>query len=237
MNVTDGPGTGDATARANEFWFQFDNFFNPRLGQSPAAVRRAYAQMHGPDFVLTSWREHRAANNYPEKFRQDVEAVRQPVLFLAENQLRILDQFFGGDAEAERRAFVDFGQGILFDDRRPPTEKLHKMDIGDGDSPPVGYHRWHAFIQAVTALGGDAARWLQVDREVALAWAVQSEARPKEDAPDNPGLPSERLGELTTYWMGLSIAELDTAFDHDPFPAGIGTAGLGPRARSGFDMT
>jgi hypothetical protein len=83
-----------------------------------------------------------------------------------------------------------------------------------------GYHVWRAFIMASVMVGADAKRWLQIDRNVGLAWAIQSEARPVEDAPDNPGLLSARLAQLRLIWLQLSFDQLDTAFDSSPFPAG-----------------
>ena len=86
-------------------------------------------------------------------------------------------------------AFEHFGYGDLFDDRRPPGNKVHMMDSSGPANPPIGYHRWHAIIRAMTMLGIDADRWNAIDRLVALAWAIHAEAQPTQDA-DNPPLPT-----------------------------------------------
>ena len=39
--------------------------------------------------------------------------------------------------------------------------KYIKMD-GGRDNPPIGYHRWHAYIRALTFLGGDEKIWLKI---------------------------------------------------------------------------
>lgn len=225
----------DPRDRASEFWFQFDNAFNPGFGQVSDEIFEAYAATGGPDGPLGRWRHHRRNGTYPDGFRQDMERAADGHLFLAQKQLEIIDQHFGADAGAERSAFEGFGQGVLFDDRRPPTEKVHKMDIGGPNDPPIGYHRWHACIRAAVMVGADSERWLTIDRLVGLAWAIQSEARPEEDSPDNPGLPAERLTELGEHWMNLDFDELDAEFDSDPFPRGVDAPDFTARAVSGFD--
>ncbi len=69
-----------------------------------------------------------------------------------------------------------------------------------------------------------------------LAWAIQSEARPEEDSPTNPGLPPDRLAALREQWTKMTFDELDAAFDHDPFPPGVDDASAKELAASGFDV-
>ena len=73
-----------------------------------------------------------------------------------------MDLYFDGNDELERRAFEDFGQGVLFDARhgRRDGDNVHKMDVSGPNNPPIGYHRWHIFIQATVFAGGDCDRWL-----------------------------------------------------------------------------
>ncbi len=226
----------DRRTQAIEFWFDLDLAYNPGFGRVSDEVLEAYSIIRGPDFPRARWREHRLRGTYPEGFQQDMMPMKDALLLLANGQIQIIDRYFAGDAEAERAAFEDFGQGVLFDDRRPPGEKIHKMDVGGPDNPPIGYHRWHAFNRAVVVVGGDEERWLTIDRNVGLAWAIQSEARPEEDSPDNPGLPEERLAALREQWTKMTFDELDAAFDHDPFPPGVETAAAKQLARSGFDV-
>ena len=225
----------DTKTQASEFWFEFDNVFNPGFGQVSEEVFQAYEATDSPDGPLQRWRHHRRTGTYPDGFRRDMQRAEEAHLFLARLQLELLDRHFGDDPGRMQEAFEYFGQGILFDDRRPPGEKIHKMDIGGPASPPVGYHRWHAFLRAAVFVGADSERWLTVDRLVGLAWAIQSEARPEEDSPTNPGLPAERLAALREHWLSLSFEQLDGEFDSDPFPRGVEAAAGRTRAVSGFD--
>lgn len=228
----------DSKARAAEFWFEFDNVFNPGFGQVSDEVFQAYGATDAPDGALQRWRQHRRNGTYPDGFRRDMERARDSHLFLAQMQLEILDRHFEGDPSGLQQAFEDFGQGVLFDDRRKPGEKIHKMDIGGPNDPPIGYHRWHASIRAAVLVGADSDRWLTVGRLVGLAWAIQSEARPEEDSPDNPGLSDERLVALREHWLGLTFDGLDREFDSDPFPRDLEASSESTRARavSGFDQ-
>ena len=75
-------------------------------------------------------------------------------------------------------------------------------------------------------LVGDAAYWLQINRYVGLAWAIQSIAGPKEDVPGggnpkNPRLEDTILKSQRERWFDLTFDELDVAFDSEPFPPDI----------------
>src|SRR4051812_44481863 len=144
-----------------DFWFEFDNFFNPGFGQVKPDVFAAYDATGAPGGITDSWRDHRAKGTYPDGFRDDMTAVKSSLLQLANQQLAIFDHHFHGDKDAERTAFEEFGQGLNFDDRRP-RDKVHKMDTGGPGSPPTGYHNWHAFIRAAVIVGADEERWLHL---------------------------------------------------------------------------
>jgi hypothetical protein len=201
-----------------EFWFEFDNTFNPGFGQVDDAILEAYTATGAPFGITGLWRQHRAAGTYPLGFAAAMRPTAASLLILAELQLEIIDRHFGGDAAAEQAAFEEFGQGLHFDPRRPAGDKVHKMDRRP-DGATSGYHNWHAFIRAAVLVGADAHRWLTVDREVGLAWAIQTAAMPREDATDNPPLPEARLAALRQVWLSMTETELDTAFDSRPFPA------------------
>ncbi|MEA2441115.1 MAG: hypothetical protein QOH76_2539 [Thermoleophilaceae bacterium] len=201
-----------------EFWFEFDNFFNPAFGEVGDDVFAAYSAIQGPFGPKRSWRKHRDAGTYPDGFRAEMEGIKDALMQLAAQQLAIFDRHFAQDADAEQSAFEEFGQGRNFDDRRPDGDKVHKMDTGAPGAPPTGYHSWHAIIRALVLLGADEQRWLRMDRNVALAWAIQNEARPADDTEDNPPLPEERLKALRAAWLVLDADQLDTAFDNDPLP-------------------
>lgn len=198
-----------------EFWYAFDEAF---LNRPTQEVRRLYTEIRGPGTVLTWWRQSRSAGTYPASFADAARAVFPAFLRLAELQFEVMQQHFPDDMDSLRLAFEDFGQGVLFDDRRLPTNKIHKMDIGGPLVPPVGYHRWHANIRAAVLAGADISRWLELNRFVGLAWAIQSIAKPVEDAPDNPALPASTLEGLRDIWLGMNADELDSAFDSVPYP-------------------
>ncbi|MGH3926513.1 MAG: hypothetical protein ACRDTT_27230, partial [Pseudonocardiaceae bacterium] len=200
-------------ADANEFWFQFDDrfAFNP----TPEIIR-AYEAIGGLDFILTRFQERRAEGEYPDGFEADVRPTQPGLEVLSREQLAIITRHFGDDLGARQRMFEDFGQGVLFDDRRPPGRKVHMMDVS-GISAPIGYHRWHAIIRAMILLDIDAGEWAEISRLVALAWAIHAAARPRQDT-HNPPLPDSRLAELRAIWLAASTEQLDAAFDNLGFP-------------------
>jgi hypothetical protein len=89
-----------------------------------------------------------------------------------------------------------------------------------GVTPPIGYHRWWAILRAMIVLDIDAARWQAIGRHVALAWAVQSEARPRQGLHNTP-LPPARLVALRTFWLARTDDETDAAFASGPRPAPV----------------
>ncbi len=205
-------------ADSMEFWFDFDNVFNPAFGQVSDATFDAYDATGAPFGIATKWRQHRAAGTYPDGFGDDMAKSTDSLLLLADEQLKVFGRHFAGDHAAEQSAFEEFGQGVLFDDRRPVGDKVHKMDTGGPADPPTGYHNWHAFTRAAVLVGADADRWLQIDRCVGLAWGIQSVAKPVEDATNNPPLDATKLQKLRDAWLALDVHGLDTAFDSEPFP-------------------
>jgi hypothetical protein len=195
-----------------DFWYEFDKYFHAEPPQEVIDAENALPDLRNL-FV-----NHRRNGTYPSGFISDITPSRDPIMFLANRQLDMFSKYFHGDTEIERGSFEDFGQGVLFDDRRSPPDKIHKMD-GGRNNPPIGYHRWHGFIRAVVFLGGDTSRWLQMDRNVGLAWDIQSILQPPDDVPNNPRLSSTRLEQLRSLWSIRSFDELDNAFDSFPFPS------------------
>ena len=195
------------------FWNEFDNNF---IGNSVSqevinAFNLVYAK--GFNFWLKRWRIHRLLGTFPEGFKNELDQqVSREVLFLADKQLEIINKFFKGDAESERRAFEEFGQGILYDDVNPrePRDKIHKMDAYP--LPPIGYHRWHVFIRMAVLSGANNDRWIQIDRLVGLAWALQSELFPENNNPNNSEISQRAIENLRSLWLQRSFEELDNAF-------------------------
>jgi len=77
-----------------EFWFEFDNFFNPAFGEVGDDVLAAYAATGGPFAIRDSWRRHRAESTYPHGFREEMEPNRDALMQLAGQQLAIFDRHF-----------------------------------------------------------------------------------------------------------------------------------------------
>jgi hypothetical protein len=84
---------------------------------------------------------------------------------------------------------------------------------GNPPTPLIGYKRWHAFIRGAVLIGEDSTRWLQIDRNVGLAWEIQLQSKIEEDNPNNPGLQPDRINELRNVWLARTFDELDDAFD------------------------
>ena len=199
---------------AIDFWFQFDDYF---LFNRPPAVTRALQIIRGPDNPLNKWRQRRREGTYPASFVADMTPLAAGLQTISTEQLAVIDRHLGGDEEIERRSFEDFAQGVLFDDRRPVGIKVHMMDTSGPSNPPIGYHRWYAIGRAMVLTGVDAPRWTRILSLVALAWAIQSEAQPRQDT-HNPLMDAARLQALRDAWLPRNSDELDRSFDSYPYP-------------------
>jgi hypothetical protein len=194
------------------FWYEFDNFF---LWEKRQEVLKAIGNTSDLDIIC---QQHKNNGTYPvdyiEEVKQDEERVNG-VIFLSQKQLDIINTIFGNDIESEQRAFEDFGQGVLYDDRdpRPVNNRIHMMDGGH-----FGFYRWHTFIRTAALLNQDPQRWLHVDRHVGLAAAIDSIQHPKQSSddgsnPKNSEISPDMLDKLRSSWLHLSFEELDTEFD------------------------
>lgn len=200
----------------NDFWYKFDETFHNHIDQDVAV---AYQNLffnfpEGFDHLGDKWTAHRRNGTFPAGFKDEIRDVSEWIQKLSKRQLEIIDRFFNGNLDKERSAFETFGQGILYDARRSTGQKLHKMD-GDPPTPLIGYKRWHAFIRGAVLIGEDSTstRWLQIDRNVGLAWEIQLQSKIQEDNPNNPGLQPDRINELRNVWLARTFDELDDAFD------------------------
>jgi hypothetical protein len=200
----------------NEFWFELDDRF---LFHPTPEIVAAYRAIDMPDGITNLRVEHRLAGTYPDGFEADVEPMRDGLTLLSKLQLEVFDAHLGSDVDATRQAFEEFGQGIHFDDRRPPGSRVHMMDTSGPTDPAVGFHRWHAIIRAQVVLGISEDRWSEIDRCLGLGWAVQSEAQPVQGTGPNPPMAAERLATLRERWMVRTPEQIDDAFDSVPFPA------------------
>jgi hypothetical protein len=198
------------------FWYEFDNFF---LWDERQDVLQAFGNTSDLDRIF---KEHKINGTYPIDFVNEVKQEQERVnsiIFLAQKQLDILKKSFGNDSDSEQRAFEDFGQGVLFDDRppRPVNNRVHMMDEGQ-----FGFYRWHTFIRTAVLLNHEPERWLNVDRHIGLACAIDSKQRPRQSTndgnnPNNSGISFEMLDTLRSFWLPLSFEELDAEFDKQFF--------------------
>lgn len=201
-----------------EFWYQFDRTFLP-TSQTDQAILTAYFNTAAPDGSRQRWRSHRDDGTYPQGFITEAQDFRADTLLILERQKAVMDAHFPDRAHLQR-AFEDFGQGVLYDARRPTGYKLHTMDAGNDytSQPFVGYHRWHSFLREAIASGAEPSFTLFWNRLVALAWAIQSEVRPLQDEQPPAGDRSQLLDQHRQRWMNATDDELDSAFDSYPFP-------------------
>jgi hypothetical protein len=194
------------------FWYEFDNFF---LWDERQDVLDAFGNISDLDRIC---KEHKINGTYPIDFinevKQDDQRIKS-IIFLAQKQSDIIIKNFGNDIKIEQRAFEDFGQGILYDDRqpRPVNNRIHMMDEGQ-----FGFYRWHTFVRTAVLLDYKPGRWLNVDRHIGLACAIDSKQQPRQSMndgknPDNPKIHPIILDKLRSFWLPLYFEELDREFD------------------------
>lgn len=204
---------------ANEFWNEFDN---ATLFQQSDEVRDAYIAIEEylatspppPRSIITRWSEMRQAAGYPDNFIAYMSPITGPLTVLSDVQAMVFDAFFWPHDPRLVSAFADFAQGVLYDPRHTPP--VHTM----GSEPPVGYHVWHIFMQAMIFLGIDPPRWRKIAPINGFAWAVQSIAKPVQTEV-NPPLPVRTVRHLAHTWLRRDPDALDTAFLSFPYPEGI----------------
>lgn len=203
-----------------EFWYEFDNqTLWQRTPEINDALFRAYFQNGmGLSTPVDELRTSYSKEDHPAPFEDRLQAGAEGFVDLAELELAIIESHLE-EPDDIRSAFEDFGQGVLHDSRapRPVSRHIHMMDGSPDDW--VGYHRWYASIRASVLFGSPEEQWLHIARCMALAWAIQTEADPEIDNPDNPGLPEERLEKLRHAWMALPWEQLDWAFVTHQFRA------------------
>ena len=205
--------------QAMDFWLEFDDVFH---FHTPAAVQAAYQQIQfNFDLAVNAFDDGRAAATFPASFVAAVQPFRPALAVLSQFQLDVIDRHFHGDVDSLRMSMEDFGQGVLFDNRRQAGVKIHMMDGSGVGNPPIGYHRWHAFNRAFQLLGLQEDRWKKIDQFVGLAWAIQSVLKPIQDRQNNPELTSARLSALRADWLAKTVDQIDAAFDSSPYPPGI----------------
>lgn len=211
---------------ASDFWFEFDNNFMWKPSQQIADTLGILYFSTG-EIIGNSLKNNRAANTFPNGFISDMQPYKASIDFIANEQLKNFDQHFANEPANEQKAFEDFGQGILYDVRRKGTfyknYVIHTMDASTSN-PPIGYHRWYQFIRAYTLLNNiNDGRWLSINRNVALAWYIQSKLKPKGTTadgsnPNNPPLAEASIKIFRDKCSIMSFQDLDNLFSHSPYP-------------------
>jgi hypothetical protein len=195
-----------------DFWYEFDNTFHFQIDPT---VDQYYQELfynfpEGFDYLNVKWLYHKRNHSYPDGLRNDLSSLKPSITGLANEQIKVINSGLHRNPELIQKAFEDFGQGILYDDRR--ALNIHKMD-GQPPTPLIGYFRWHTFIQTVVLFDEFDQLWPQIDQYVGLAWAIQSIAPIQEQSPTNPGLDDINLSQLRTKWLSMQPQQLDDEFE------------------------
>ncbi len=217
--IPDVPGMlGDP--RANEFFYQFDQYFYFHRPDSLVALLDTIQAAVGP---VTQWRTIwlNCANSpgYPDTYRAIWKPVEKEVAELSRLQRLYYHGFWRYDLGRIIPAFEEMAQGRLWDPRLPDGSKLHVMDPPSGGTE--AYHRWHATNRAMILLGIDAAWWSALDPIVGYAWSIQSLAQPVKDSQTNPLLPRDAMRQLRRDWLCRTPHQLDEAFKSFPYPTDL----------------
>jgi hypothetical protein len=197
-------------AIGRNFWYQFDlaTQYNPDFMK---IIFRA-----GGFAIQNDYRTMRRNGTYPAVFKQKFLPHKDDWIRIADLQTVTVGRILGGGWSDIQAAFEDFGQGTLLDDdpqRKADNNSIHMMDAQD-DSPPIGYHRWHASLRAIQLLDiGDRDWWENLDRLVGLAWAIQSFAKPKQQDAANPAVAAADLQDLRNAWLALTPDRRDHQYD------------------------
>lgn len=206
--------------RANELWYQLDQATlfaaTPEFQQAIADVSTALGTPEIEGAVAELYFNTRNAGTYPNAFVSVFAPVRDQMEVISATQVSVFETYYGCDPRGLIGAMADFGQGILYDPRRPAGSIDHMMN----GHPPIGYHTWHAFNRAFAFLGISPGYWNRFDRLAVFGWAVQSTAKPVTDA-HNPPLPQDVLRALAKQYLRMPPNQVDEAFMSFPYPPGI----------------
>src|SRR5690242_1558129 len=120
----------------NDFWYKFDNTFHDKIDQDVVTIYQNlfFNFPEGFDYLSTKWTTSMHNGTFPTGFKDEIQSVSEWIRKLSQRQLSMFNSTFEGNPDKERSAFEAFGQGILYDTRRDPGQKLHKMD-GDPPAP------------------------------------------------------------------------------------------------------
>ncbi|MGW0422811.1 hypothetical protein [Streptomyces sp. NPDC003015] len=203
--------------RANELWYQFDEVTlyspSPELEQAYADIAAALGDKW-ERAIFDTWMSMSKSSDYPRNFTEYVSPIRGPLQVLSATQLGVFDTYYRPYGRGLVGAFADFAQGVLNDPRRP--RPVHTMN----GNPPPGYHIWFIFMRAMMLLGIDCHRWERIAPVSAMAWAVQTIAKPDQWNVKEP-LPRATVAREAAKWLPRSITRLDRDFQSYPYPEGM----------------
>lgn len=201
-----------------DFWYKFDDFF---LFNAPTEISNAIRVVDPYGRLLNLFFFYQGSHQIETGFQTDLQNIKTSIKTLADNIIRILEEFFEGNEMTEQNAFELFAQGLLFDNglnanglpRRPAGDKIHMMDSG-----LIGFIVWHAFVRAVVILGlaDDQNRWVRLDRNISLAAAILAaeikagqEPVQSDDPLQNKPLDLNLITELRSLWLTLTPEQID----------------------------
>ncbi|MFF3349443.1 hypothetical protein [Streptomyces sp. NPDC002779] len=203
--------------RANELWYQFDEvtLYNsgPELEQAYADIAAALGDKW-ERAIFDTWMSMAKSRDYPHNFTEYVTPIRGPLQVLSTAQLGVFDALYRPYGRGLVGAFADFAQGVLYDPRR--ERPVHTMN----GNPPPGYHIWFIFMRAMTLLGIDRHRWERIAPINAMAWAIQTIAKPDQWNVKEP-LPQATVAREAAKWLPRSLTRLDRDFQSYPLPEGM----------------
>jgi len=210
---------------AQDFWFDFDDKFHGQLSDEVIELYKVLFPSPATfDTLLLSWWKSRRGSDYPNNLSESLDTTnRIKIQKLAELQYKVISDYFHDYSEIEL-AFINFGQGSLYDRRRSPGMRIHRMD---GESPDVyiGYYRWHVFLRVASLIEKanqvNFQKLLKLAQHVGLAWAIQVEMNPHQDDievgedPHNEQMNPNRLNDLKKVWENKGFDELDNEYDNE----------------------
>lgn len=207
--------------RANELWYRMDD---ATLYNSAQEVKDAYTALNAYLGNLESglrekWFTLVTSPDYPRNLVEFVTPIKPQLEVLSRTQLGVFDTYYGGRHDRLGQAYGWFGEGVLYDPRGHAPYLVHTMNTVN-NQPPPGYHTWYVYLRAMMVLGISARRWERIAPLVSFGWAMQSTARPVQDAV-NPPLPRRTVRRLAATWLTKDIRQLDRDFQSFPLPAGM----------------
>ncbi|MFE0796986.1 hypothetical protein [Streptomyces mutabilis] len=220
------PGRGDdfpdvpgmlGDRRANELWYMFDEttLYNvgPELEQAFTDIETALGD-GWERAIFDAWMAMAATSDYPHNFIEYVTPIKGPLAVLSKAQLGVFDTYYRPGGRGIVSAFADFAQGVLYDPRR--ERPVHTMN----GNPPPGYHIWFIFMRSMMLLDISRHRWEQMAPVNAMAWALQTIAKPTQMEVKEP-LPRQVVVREAVKWLPRSVRQLDRDFLSYPLPEGM----------------